>query len=117
MRSEVACPRASRNFATRLACRTLIGCSLRFRARLIVSAGLSTSPLARISPLAMQLATKEATSLMSSTETLVLACRETALLASHVIDNPVLPINRIDQQGHLAQSMTAHSTALRCPSV
>ena len=82
-----------------------------------MSAGLSTSPLARISPLAMQLATKEATSLMSSTETLVLACRETALLASHVIDNPVLPINRLDQQGRLAQSMTAHGTALRCPSV
>jgi NAD(P)-dependent dehydrogenase (short-subunit alcohol dehydrogenase family) len=45
-RSEAACPRTSRNFATRLACRALIGSSLRLRARLIVSAGLRTSPRA-----------------------------------------------------------------------
>jgi hypothetical protein len=38
--------RASRNFATRPACRALIVSSLRLRARLIVSAGLRTSPRA-----------------------------------------------------------------------
>ena len=42
----------------------------------------------------------------------MLAGREAALLASHVIDDPVLPINCIDQQGGLALSVTAHSTAL-----
>src|SRR6516164_6224092 len=47
---------------------------------------------------------------------LMLAGREAALLASHVIDDPVLPINCINQQGRLALSVTAHSTALRCPS-
>jgi len=36
------------------------------------------------------------------------------LLASHVIDDLVLPINCIDQQGRLALSMTAHSKALGC---
>ena len=39
---------------------------------------------------------------------------EAALLASHVIDDLVLPINCIDQQGRLALSMTAHSKALGC---
>ena len=62
-RREAACPRASRNFAIRPACRALIGSSLRFRARLIESARLRTSPLA------MLLAIKATTSLMSLTET------------------------------------------------
>jgi hypothetical protein len=46
---------------------------------------------------------------------LMLAGREAALLASHIIDDPVLPINCIDQQGRLALCITIHSTALRCP--
>ena len=37
---------------------------------------------------------------------------EAALLASHVIDDLVLPINCIDQQGRLVSSVTAHSKAL-----
>jgi hypothetical protein len=39
---------------------------------------------------------------------------EAALLASHVIDDLILPINCIDQQGRLALSMIAHSKALGC---
>src|SRR6516165_1785154 len=45
-RSEAVCPRTSRNFATRPACRALIGTSLRLRARLIALAGLRSSPWA-----------------------------------------------------------------------
>ena len=37
---------------------------------------------------------------------------EAALRASHVIDDLVLPINCIDQQGRLVLSVTAHSKAL-----
>jgi hypothetical protein len=46
---------------------------------------------------------------------LMLSGREAALLASHVIDDPVPPMNCIDEQGRLALSVVAHSTALRCP--
>jgi len=46
----------------------------------------------------------------------MLAGREAALLASQIIDDPVLPSNSLDQQGRLALSVTAHSTAFRCPS-
>jgi hypothetical protein len=41
---------------------------------------------------------------------------KTALLASHVIDDLVLPINCIDQQSRLALSVTADCKALCCPS-
>ena len=42
----------------------------------------------------------------------MLSCAEATLLASHVIDDLVLPINSIDQQGRLALSVTTHSKAL-----